>query len=515
MSNVNNKKLRYHQQFTKAFSLVLLIVSILALVLLIDIANDGTVVNSLTSNETNESTKHLIAALLSDYVAFVFATAVGLAGAFVAITIAKNTEILQNSANKLQEQANQLSSLIVKHDDPAYHDAYYAVKKFKLLVFTAQAIVTTDQISIGPKGELIAGPLRSSVHLSEEILSKNKWIIEFLEADFHSPNHDITLELLKEARYRIDYLHKMLAHHDAWILENKNKISEQISLYALAVYGLFAFLNKSIRNKNMDLEIEPPSRVYLQGILEKNPVVAEFLVYKVRIELLHRLTGGGWFETSRSYFERQSIVDSFANRALFVAKPTNDNISFYRLSENIYGSALSIHEISRRDDIIYAINSMNENTKVLLLKLNLTTQLRFESHPDESLLTFFDKAFDSINSNRLKGKTIALVVDSDLGLRYNFYLDIYGLISSLDELNNQLDPDYSKIKQYGDLLGIKEDFSKHLSVGLIITTSNLADGLNILSTADIGEENAESPYDFISRTFQRPVQLIQLPQMLL
>ncbi len=518
MSKTKEQTLRYHQQFTKAFSLILFIVSVLAVWLLIDIANDGIVLKFLLRGSASESRTHVVASLISEYVALTFATAVGLAGAFVAISIAKNTEVLQASSNKLQEQANELSKLAVKNEDPAYHQAYSALQSFKRLVFTAQAILTTDQISNDPKGVLIIEPMRSSVYQSEKLINNSEWSLVFIESSHYSKFHGVILEHFKEARYRLGLLSHMLKNDDDWLQRNQSKLNIEICLYSLAIHGLVSFITMEIFESRT---IESSIHRYLRELLAKNPMSVKFLKQKIEIEVLSSLTAHGWIETTKHYFERHIALECFANKTLFIKKPTNDDLSLPQLLSSIYGIEFAVFDVWDRSDITSALASINNDIKVIFLKLNLTDEGYFASHKRESLPVFFDKAFEDVVPRfNLKGRTIVFMINGDPEYYENFPNELVSAISILELLNQEISPKEYRRQQALNIMGKSEeiDLSERLSLGLVVTTSDLAEGLDGLLKADGESKNNESLYSQFNYSYgvkRRPPMLVHLPLMLL
>lgn len=499
---MKNQTKRYHSQFTTAFITVLILVSALAVLLLIDITQGGLIIDALVGEQASESRIHSVSALISDYVAFVFATAVGLAGAFVAITIAKNTDVLQASSNQLQEQANDLSELAVKNEDPAYHEAYEAIKSLKQLAFLGQAIVTTDQITTDPALKMVTGPLRSSALQSEELLNNIELTAPFIEATHQSVYHGELLELIKEARYRIGQLNKLLNNSEQWIQDHLPLVNKELSLYAVSLYGLLSFIKASLNEQRV---IESAPNTYLLELFSATPIAANYLTEKVEGEAFRRFSCAGLLETSKHYFKRHSVAAAFAGKRLFLQKTSNDDLSLFHLLETTYGSALSIARVWTKTDISDALDAILETScKTLILNLQLTNEGGFEAYPQEPVSIKLHEAFDEYpRIERLRGITIVLMFNGQISHHENFPLEISGVLHALSKLNQRVAPEEYKKREALQMTGqsVSRLFEEGLSSGLLVVCSDVVDGIESLSRSNKNSDESKSAYNVYTTSF--------------
>lgn len=499
---MKNQTKRYHSQFTTAFITVLIVVSALAAILLIDITQGGLIIDALIGEQASESRIHNVSTLISDYVAFVFATAVGLAGAFVAITIAKNTDVLQASANQLQEQANDLSKLAIKNEDPAYHEAYEAIKSLKQLAFLGQAIVTTDQITTDPALKMVTGPLRASSLQSERLLNDIELTAPFIEATHQSVYHGELLELIKEARYRIGQLNNFLNNSDQWIEEHLPLINKELSLYAVSLYGVLRFIEASLNEQRVT--VSAPN-TYLLELFAATPITTRYLTKKVELEAFRRFCCGGLLETSKHYFQRHSVAEAFANKRLFLQKTSNDDLSLFHLLETTYGSAVSIARVWTKTDIFNALDgSIKTRCKTLILNLQLTGEGGLEAYPEEPISAKIHEAFDEYpRIEKLGGLTIVLMLNGQTSHHENFPLEITGLIDTLNNLNERIAPEAFKKRKALQMFGepVSRLFNEGLSSGLIVVCSDVVDGIESLSLPKKSSDESKSVYDSYATYF--------------
>ncbi|MBQ4890464.1 hypothetical protein J8L86_11450 [Shewanella sp. MMG014] len=119
-SNQNN----YHLKFSTLIIVFLIATLTLSLFFLYDSGQQHSVVKNILGLDNKAD----ISALLVSYIQFIFATAVGLAGAYVAITIAKNTEYLQFISNALQTTSNKLQEQGNLNENPDYLEARHSIR---------------------------------------------------------------------------------------------------------------------------------------------------------------------------------------------------------------------------------------------------------------------------------------------------------------------------------------------------------------------------------------------------
>ncbi|WP_419226817.1 hypothetical protein [Alteromonas sp. OM2203] len=152
------KKSNYHQRFTVLIVIFISILCFLSALALIDATSGSKFLLEYVFLTEKSESKVEIETLIASYLQLIFTTSVGLAGAYVAISIARKTEQLQDSNNQigksveqLQAQANELQSHSNLLEDSDYIDAKSTVENLQSIVIIAEIISDLTHESINDR----------------------------------------------------------------------------------------------------------------------------------------------------------------------------------------------------------------------------------------------------------------------------------------------------------------------------------------------------------------------------